>query len=76
MVNEAKNGNAFAIFDVGRMHMDGLYVEADTEIAQSWYKTALDAFLIVESKEHHNYIQYRIGKMYNQGLGTEQDHTQ
>lgn len=75
MLAEAKRGNVFAIYDVGRMYMDGLFVEGNKGLAQKWYKQALDAFLSLESKEHHNYIQYRIGKMYNLGHGTNQDYT-
>ena len=70
---EAENGNALAMYDLGRMFADGLGREIDMEQAQSWYKKALDAFLEVEPS---SYIEYRIGKMYAAGLGTEQNYTQ
>lgn len=70
---EAEDGNALAMYDLGRMFADGLGREIDIKQAQDWYKKALDAFLEVDPSP---YIKYRIGKMYAAGLGTEQDYTQ
>ena len=73
LLEEAEDGNALAMYDLGRMFADGLGREIDMEQAQSWYKKALDAFLKAEPTP---YIEYRIGKMYAAGLGTEQDYMQ
>ena len=73
-MEEAEIGNALAMFDLGRMHMDGLGVEMNMDAAQEWYAKALTAFLEVESNESSPYIQYRIGKIYAAGLGTQQDY--
>ena len=73
-MEEAETGNVLAIYDLGRMHMDGLGVEMDRVAAQEWYTKALNGFLEIESKKSSPYLQYRIGKMYMQGLGTEQDY--
>ena len=70
---EAQNGNALAMYDLGRMFADGLGREIDPEQAQGWYKKALDTFLAVDLTP---YVEYRIGKMYAAGLGTEQSDTQ
>ena len=70
---EAQEGNALAMYDLGRMFADGLGREIDMEQAQSWYKKALAAFLEAEATP---YVEYRIGKMYAAGLGTEQSYTQ
>lgn len=72
-LTEAEDGNALAMYDLGRMFADGLGRKINMEQAQSWYKKALDAFLEMEPTL---YIEYRIGKMYAAGLGTEQDYIQ
>lgn len=73
---EAQRGNALAMYDLGRMHADGLGGEADMEAAQRWYAKALDAFLAVEDEKANRYAEYRIGKLYAAGCGTEQDYTE
>lgn len=73
-MEEAEIGNALAMYDLGRMHMDGLGVEMNKDAAQQWYAKALAAFLEVESDKNSPYLQYRIGKMYAAGLGTTQDY--
>lgn len=72
-LKEAEDGNALAMYDLGRMFADGLGREIDMEQAQGWYKKALQTFLEVEPTP---YIEYRIGKMFAAGLGTEQDYAQ
>ena len=74
---EAEQGNALAMYDLGRMWADGLGVETDPSAAKEWYRKALNAFLSVEKKlpeRKKTYLQYRIGKMYLAGLGTDQDY--
>lgn len=68
---EAQSGNALAIHDLGRMFADGLGQEADEAQAREWYAKALAAFLAVEAAKPNRYVEYRIGKMYAAGLGTE-----
>ena len=76
-LEEARSGNALAMHDLGRMFLDGLAPggEIDTEQAQAWYTKALAAFLAVEEEKPGRYTEYRIGKLYAAGLGTEQDHS-
>ena len=73
-VLEAKNGNALAMFDIGRMFADGLGREIDVSKAYEWYQKALAAFYKVEDKKPWKYTEYRIGKMQLQGLGTEESY--
>lgn len=76
-LQEAGQGNGFAMQDLGRMFVDGLGRDADMILAQKWYEKALDAFQVREKfvKERQKpYLQYRIGKMYASGLGTEQNY--
>lgn len=76
MEQESKQGNGFAMFDLGKMHMAGLGCEKDETVAARWYTCALRAFLEEEPHaKHPGYLQYRIGKMYGLGCGTEKDHS-
>ena len=73
-MEEAEEGNALAMYDIGRMHMDGLGVVIDSDAAQAWYEKALIAFSEVEAEKPMPYTQYRIGKMFAVGLGTPKDY--
>lgn len=73
---EAKKENPLAMCDLGRMSRDGLGCEADADEAYLWYKKALTVFLAAEEEKPWKYTEYRIGKMYAAGLGTEQDYLQ
>jgi len=72
---EAYAGNALAMHDLARMYTDGLVAARDPNAAHDWYAKALIAFIAVEDKKADRYIEYRIGKMYAAGLGTDQDHS-
>ena len=72
---EANQGNGYACYDVGRMHLLGQGCEADAEEAQRWFRKALEAFLNAEqTAEKKDYLRYRIGKCYAYGYGTEQNY--
>jgi TPR repeat protein len=73
-LEEAENGNVLAMHDLGRMYADGLCVESDNDKAIEYYTKALSGFEQVESQKAWKYTEYRIGKMFAQGLGTEQDY--
>lgn len=73
-LQEAESGNALAMYDLGRMLADGLGQEIDMAASQEWYGKALAAFRAEEqiaNEKQRPYLQYRIGKMYAAGLGTE-----
>ena len=53
---------------------DGLGREPDPELAREWDAKALAAFLSAEKTAPDRCTQYRIGKLYAAGLGTEQDY--
>jgi TPR repeat protein len=75
-LSEAEKGNPLAMYDLGRMCADGLGGEANAEEAQRWYTEALGGFQSAENQKPWKYTEYRIGKMYAAGLGTEQDYYQ
>lgn len=73
---EATAGNALAMYDLGKMHADGLGIKVDAEKSTQWYSKAFQAFNSLETTntKHATYLQYRIGKMYDAGPGTQQDY--
>ena len=73
MKEEAKQGNAYAMADMGKMYAQGIFVEADRTKAWEWYEESLKAMHIVEGRKENTYLEYRIGKMYQYGLGTEEN---
>lgn len=70
--SEAEKGNVLAIHDLGKVYAD------DKEKSDAYYKHALDGFLELEpmSMKLQSYLQYRIGKMYCYGSGTEQNYAE
>ena len=73
LMAEAADGNALAMYDLGRIFSDGIGRDIDPEQAQAWYAKALAAFQAVERQGPNRYAEYRIGKMFAAGIGTEQD---
>lgn len=73
MKEEAKRGNVYAMHDMGKIYAQGIFVDADPIQAQEWYEKALTGMLAVERGEENAYLEYRIGKMYQYGLGTEEN---
>ena len=66
MKSEADKGNVLAIYDMGRY-------STDDETAKRYFATALAGFIDIapKAKKISSYFQYRIGKMYLYGCGTE-----
>ena len=67
---EAGKGNVLAMFEAGK-----ILAKTDKESSDKYYKAALDGFIFVEpsAKKMRPFVQYRIGKMYNYGIGTERN---
>ena len=68
MKSEANKGNVLAIYDMGRY-------STDDETAKRYFATALAGFIQIEPKARkmRPYFQYRIGKMYLYGSGTDKE---
>lgn len=72
---EARRGNGYAAYDIGRMYLLGQGCEEDEEEAQRWFRDALEAFQTAEmAAEKKGYLRYRIGKCHAYGHGTEQNY--
>ena len=76
LLTESKSGNVLAIHDLGKLHSTDKLGAKDEEKSLRYYSEALKGFLEVEpsSKKLKPYVQYRIGKMYCYGSGTEQNY--
>ncbi len=74
---ESEKGNILALHDIGKMYRNGLLGEDNIPKADEYFQKALQGFLELEptAKRLKPYVQYRIGKMYALGYGTEQDYT-
>ena len=76
LLTESKSGNVLAIHNLGKLHSTDKLGAKDEEKSLRYYSEALKGFLEVEpsSKKLKPYVQYRIGKMFCYGLGTEQNY--
>jgi len=74
---EAEKGNVLALHDLGKIYLNGLSGEENITKALQCFEKALQGFLALEpnAKRLRDYVQYRIGKMFALGYGTEQDYT-
>ncbi|MDE5885355.1 MAG: relaxase MobL [Oscillospiraceae bacterium] len=72
---EANTGNVLALYELGKLYASDFFGESDKEKSQEYYAKAMKGFLDLEKLESKmkNNIQYRIGKMFQNGLGTEKD---
>ncbi|MFR4371496.1 MAG: MobP3 family relaxase [Ruminococcus bicirculans (ex Wegman et al. 2014)] len=76
LLNESRSGNVLAIHYLGKLHSTDKLGAKDEKKSLRYYSEALKGFLEVEpsSKKLKPYVQYRIGKMYCYGSGTEQNY--
>lgn len=65
----AAKGNVLAIYEIADLYRRELLVGEEPD---KYYKLALDGFLSIEPKTKlKSYVQYRIGRMYYDGYGTD-----
>ena len=76
LLSESQRGNVLAVYDLGKLYSTDKLGERNEETSIAKYTRALQGFLQIEpnSKELKPYVQYRIGKMYCYGSGTEQNY--
>ena len=76
LLSESQRGNVLAVYDLGKLYSTDKLGERNEETSIAKYTRALQGFLQIEpnSKKLKRYVQYRIGKMFCYGLGTEQDY--
>lgn len=73
---EAKKGNALAEYEIADLYRRGLIGGEDN--SEVHYSVALKGFLKAEKTADtmKPYLQYRIGRMYYDGYGTQQDYAE
>ena len=76
LLSESQRGNVLAVYDLGKLYSTDKLGERNEEMSIKKYTQAWQGFLQIEpnSKKIKPYVQYRIGKMFCYGLGTEQDY--
>ena len=76
LLSESQRKNVLADYDLGKLYSTDKLGERNEEMSIAKYTQALQGFLRIEpnSKKLKPYVQYRIGKMFCYGLGTEQDY--
>lgn len=72
----SSQGQPYAAYSIAQMYRYGEYVTKDNDTAQRYYKQALSGFLKIESDDMANDdLFYKLGQMFNLGLGTDSDVT-
>lgn len=76
LLSESQRGNVLAVYDLGKLYSTDKLGEKNEEMSIAKFTQALQGFLQIEpnSKKLKPYVQYRIGKMFCYGLGTEQNY--
>lgn len=69
----AENNISHAWYKLGQIHSDKKYDVFNSEQAQSYYKSALEQYKADYKEENNDFTAYRIGKMYLNAQGTEQN---
>lgn len=72
---ESERNNVLALYDMGNLYDRGIGFDQDDEASTELFKKAFQGFhSLLDDKKRYEYINYRIGKMYLYGQGTEIDY--
>ena len=72
----AKQGFPYASFELGKMLRDGIGCRANSTRSEQRFQEAFDGFIPLESQSHDDKLQYRLGWMLLNGVGTEKNISQ
>ena len=72
-LHSAKQGFPYASFETGKMLRDGIGCDKNEEKAQKHFSDAFHGFTSLEKQSHDDKLQYRLGWMLLNGIGTEKD---
>lgn len=75
LLSETNSGNVLVMFELGKLYASEKLGKKDTEKSFAFYQKALQGFLLIEpkSKKIKPFLQYQIGRMHMEGLGTDVD---
>lgn len=65
--------NAYAMYELGRMYKQGIGTEPDKGLSEKWYASAYWGFVEMEKTMNDDKLQYRLGQMTMNGVGTAKD---
>jgi len=72
-LKSAKQGFPYADFEVAKMYRDGTGINKDTKESNHFFKKAFVGFEKLEKQSCDDKIQYRLGWMLQNGIGTNRD---
>ncbi|MCQ4922253.1 relaxase MobL [Tissierella carlieri] len=72
-LKSAKQGFPYADFEVAKMYRDGIGTDINMEKADKYFSSAFIGFKRLEKQSRDDKIQYRLGWMLQNGIGTEKD---
>ena len=72
-LKSAKQGFPYADFEAAKMYRDGIGTNMNEEESNKYFSSAFIGFKKLEKKSHDDKIQYRLGWMLQNGIGTEKD---
>ena len=72
-LKSAKQGFPYADFEVAKMYRDAIGTDKDESKSEQHFKKAFQGFELLEKSSHDDKIQYRLGWMLQNGIGTDQD---
>ncbi|MBZ2174388.1 relaxase MobL [Schnuerera sp. xch1] len=72
-LKSAKQSFPYAEFELAKMYHDGIGTNRNEEESNKYFSSAFMGFKKLEKKSHDDKIQYRLGWMLQNGVGTEKD---
>ena len=69
----AIQGNPYASYEMAKMFRDGTGTKKSAVQAEEHFQDAFSGFQVLEEQSHDDKLQYRLGQMLYQGIGTEGD---
>lgn len=69
----ANQGFPYASFELGKMLRDGIGCRANSARSEQCFQEAFTGFTSLESQSHDDKLQYRLGWMFINGVGTEKN---
>ncbi|MSU03480.1 MobP3 family relaxase [Tissierella pigra] len=72
-LKSAKQGFPYADFEAAKMYRDGIGTDRNKEESDKYFYSAFIGFKRLEKQSHDDKIQYRLGWMLQNGIGTEKD---
>ncbi len=72
-LRSAEQGFPYANFEVAKMYRDGIGTYKNEKESNKYFRSAFIGFEKLEKQSHDDKIQYRLGWMLQNGIGTEKD---